>query len=121
MIKKCLKCGAMVEILQDCTCPDCGIVCCNQPMSEVKENSVDCAVEKHLPIVEKVDNFLIVSVPHVMENDHYIEYIELRSEKASYKKFLKPGDSAKAVFECAGKCRVSAMCNKHGLWSVEVE
>ena len=40
MIKKCLKCGAMVEVIDDCTCENCGIRCCGEPMVEVKANSV---------------------------------------------------------------------------------
>ena len=26
IVKKCMKCGAEVEVLKDCTCNDCGIV-----------------------------------------------------------------------------------------------
>ncbi len=47
MIKKCLKCGATVKVLNDCHCDDCGITCCNGKMVELKANSSDGAVEKH--------------------------------------------------------------------------
>ena len=31
------KCGAMVKILIDCTCNNCGIKCCNETMKEISE------------------------------------------------------------------------------------
>lgn len=30
IIKKCSKCGALVEVLKDCSCDNCGIVCCGE-------------------------------------------------------------------------------------------
>ena len=36
MKKQCLKCGALVEVIKDCTCEECGLQCCGQPMVEVK-------------------------------------------------------------------------------------
>ena len=37
VIRKCAKCGAMVKVLIDCTCKDCGIKCCNETMKEISE------------------------------------------------------------------------------------
>ena len=121
MIKKCLKCGAMVEVIDDCTCENCGIRCCNEPMVEVKPNSVECAVEKHLPVYEKVGEYIVVMVPHVMEEEHYIKYISLESEKINAKKMFKAGEIAKAVFPYVKGSVISAYCNKHGLWSITIE
>ena len=36
-IVRCEKCGAMVKVLIDCTCSDCGIKCCNERMKEISE------------------------------------------------------------------------------------
>ena len=60
------------------------------------------------------------SVPHPMEEKHYIEWIELIVDGSSYKKFLKPGDKPEAFFEVTGGS-VSAReyCNLHGLWSAK--
>ena len=33
----CEKCGAMVKVLVDCTCPNCGIKCCGEAMKEISE------------------------------------------------------------------------------------
>ena len=36
-IVRCEKCGAMVKVLIDCTCKNCGIKCCNETMKEISE------------------------------------------------------------------------------------
>lgn len=121
ILKRCLKCGALVEVLKDCKCEDCGIQCCGQAMQEVKANTVECAVEKHLPQVEVAGNYVIVTVNHVMEAEHYIEWVGVAGENVSARKFFKPNDTIKAVFPyIKGSC-VYAYCNKHGLWSTRVE
>jgi superoxide reductase len=116
-IYKCEVCGNIVEMLHT------GIgelVCCGQPMKLYIENTVDAAKEKHVPIVEKIDGgykISIGSVPHPMEEKHYIEWIELVAGGAAYRKFLKPGDKPAAVFMTDAK-QVTAReyCNLHGLW-----
>ena len=45
IIKKCNKCGALVKVFKDC--PD--ISCCGEEMRELVPNSVDAAIEKHVP------------------------------------------------------------------------
>ena len=121
MLKKCAKCGAVVDVVKDCSCENCGIRCCGEPMQEVKPNSVDAAIEKHLPILEKVGEYIVATVPHVMTPEHYIEYISIVSNKINIKIFFKPGEVAKAVFPYVKGATVSSYCNLHGLWSVEVE
>ena len=36
-ILRCESCGAMVKVLIDCNCGDCGIRCCNEKMKEISE------------------------------------------------------------------------------------
>ena len=43
---ECSKCGAMVKILEDCICDDCGIKCCGEEMKVLVPNSVDATAEK---------------------------------------------------------------------------
>ena len=31
----CEKCGAMVKVLIDCTCQNCGIKCCGETMKDI--------------------------------------------------------------------------------------
>ncbi len=121
MIKKCLKCGAMVEVLKDCTCDNCGIKCCGEQMVELKENSVECAVEKHLPVVEVKGKEIMVSVPHVMEDDHYIAYLALEDKNYYARKNFLPTDKPVATFPYMPGSKVISYCNKHGLWSTIVK
>ncbi len=121
LIKKCTKCGALVEVLKDCECDNCGIRCCGEPMTVLKENSVDAAIEKHVPTYEVIGSYIVVTVNHVMENDHYIEWIALDTDKTTGKKYFKSGEQAKAVFPYIPGSKILSYCNKHGLWSTIVK
>ncbi len=115
-IYKCPICGNIVEVLHI------GIgelVCCGKPMVLLAENSTDGAQEKHVPIAEKTEGGLkikIGSVPHPMEEAHYIEWIECL--ECGCKRFLKPGDAPEAIFGCCSQCggKARAYCNLHGVW-----
>ena len=116
-IYKCNVCGNITQVIHT------GIgelVCCGQPMQLMKENTVDAATEKHVPIIEKTDTGIKVKVgevPHPMEDTHYIEWIEILADGRSYKKFLKPGDAPETEF-CIQADLITAReyCNLHGLW-----
>lgn len=116
IIKKCSKCGALVKIINDCNCDDCGIKCCNEEMVIVKSNSVDVAVEKHVPTYEIKGNDIVVTVNHVMEDDHYIEWIALVTEEKEEIYYLKPGVSATVTFKEVKEGKLYSYCNKHRLW-----
>ena len=116
-IYKCEVCGHIIEVLHEGKGT---LVCCGQTMKVFKENTVDAAKEKHVPVIEKTaDGFkvMIGAVAHPMEEKHYIEWIELVADGVAYRKFLKPGDAPEAVF-CIDASDVSAReyCNIHGLW-----
>ncbi len=121
VIKKCLKCGAVADVLVDCKCSGCGISCCGEPMVEMTPNTAEAAVEKHLPTYEVVGDEVIVKVNHVMEEDHYIEWIGIACDKKIGKKFLNPGEPATHSFSYIPGSKIYAYCNKHGLWMVEVK
>ena len=121
MIKKCTKCGAMVEVLKDCTCKNCGVKCCGEEMQVVRENSVDCAVEKHKPEYKVMGNYIVVRVNHVMEPDHLINFVAISSKNLTAKKYFERGEEPVAIFPYVKGSKVYAYCNKHGLWSTIVE
>ena len=121
IIKKCLKCGAMVRVIKDCTCDNCGIKCCGEEMKEVIPNSVDAAVEKHVPEYEIKDDKLYVKVNHVMDDDHYIEWISVVFNNKEVVTYLNPGDSAVIHCKYISGSTIYAYCNKHGLWKKDVE
>ncbi len=96
------------------------MVCCNQNMTLLDENSVDAAVEKHVPVVEKSDGVVKVkvgSVAHPMEDKHYIQWIEVITPTKVLIKLLNPGDAPEAVFQIDEEVvKVREHCNLHGLW-----
>jgi len=119
VIKKCQKCGATVKVIEDCHCNDCGINCCNEPMKALKTNSTDGAIEKHKPEYTIKDDKLIVNVNHVMDSDHYIEWLCLLTDDREEYVYLK--DEPKATFDKVTNGKIYAYCNKHGLWVTEIK
>ncbi len=119
-VYKCNICGNIVEVVHASRGQ---LVCCGQPMKLLEAKTEDVGKEKHLPVVE-VGNKIVVKigeVPHPMEENHYIEWIEVVAGDKVYRKYLKPGDEAKAEFEVVGeKFAVREYCNIHGLWIKEV-
>ena len=121
VIKKCKKCEAIVRVIEDCNCQGCGIKCCGEEMEALMPNSVDAAIEKHVPTYEIRDDKIYVEVNHVMEEEHYIEWIAIVSEGRECTRYFKPGDDPKTHFKYIPNSVLYAYCNKHGLWKTEVE
>lgn len=119
MLKKCNSCGAMVKVIENCNCK-CGFECCGEKMVDVLPNSVDAAFEKHVPTYERKDNKLEVRVNHVMEEDHYIEWIALVTDNKEEYVYLKPNEDAVVVFDDVSSGTLYSYCNKHGLWKKEI-
>jgi superoxide reductase len=119
-VYKCSICGNIVEVL---TGGDGELVCCGEPMANLTAKSADQGKEKHVPVVEKANGGIKVkigSVPHPMEQDHYIEWIEVLTDGKAYRQFLQPGQAPEAVFNInAASIAVRENCNKHGLWEVK--
>jgi len=114
----CAICGNVVEVL---SAHADALVCCGEPMNLLKENSVDAAKEKHVPVIEDLGGSIKVkigSVPHPMEEKHYIVMIEVLTEKKVLRHELAPGDLPEAVFPVKATDVLYAReyCNLHGLW-----
>lgn len=120
VIKRCKSCGAMVKVLNDCTCENCGIKCCGEEMEKLVPNSVEAAIEKHIPTYEKVEDEIFVKVNHVMDKDHYIEWISLVKDNKEYTVNLYPEQNAECRFEYIPESTIYAYCNKHGLWKKDI-
>lgn len=116
-IYKSADCGMMLEILNGSGCQ---LVCGDKVMEKLTEKTADEGKEKHVPVIEKIDGGYKVkvgSIPHPMEQEHYIEWIELIAGDKVYRQFLKPGAIPEAEFKI-DQDAVTARehCNKHGLW-----
>jgi len=116
-VYKCNVCGNIVELLH---VGGGQLVCCGQPMELLIEKTADAGLEKHVPVIEKTANGVKVKVgaiPHPMEANHYIEWIELSANGKTCRKFLKPGEAPETEF-CinTGGLTARIYCNIHGLW-----
>lgn len=119
-VYKCEVCGNIVELIH---VGGGQLVCCGKPMTLFTENSVDASLEKHVPVIAKIDGGYQVSVgsvAHPMEETHCIEWIELLADGKAYRQFLQPGQAPTATF-LVDATEVSAReyCNLHGLWRGE--
>ena len=122
---KCNYCGnLLVPAIDAHVVPE----CCGAPMEELKANTTDAAVEKHVPAIERdADGKHIIvsvgSVAHPMTEDHYIQFIVLVHGDRFGVISLKPGAGPKAC--CAfddnsGAFAAYAYCNLHGMWKAEI-
>lgn len=118
-VYKCNICGNIVEVVHS---GKGSLVCCNRPMELQVENTVDASVEKHKPVmVIEGDGvvFKVGSTRHPMEDEHYIEWIEVFTGNNVYRKYLKPGDSPEYKIKVEDEnVKARAYCNLHGLWSM---
>jgi len=100
-VYKCNLCGNIVEILH----PGAGaLVCCNEKMVLMVQNTVDASTEKHVPVIAIGTDSITVkvgSVAHPMEAAHYIEWIELVADGKVYRQQLQPGQAPEATFRLA--------------------
>ncbi|MBE0513153.1 desulfoferrodoxin [Candidatus Bathyarchaeota archaeon] len=116
-IYRCNVCGNIVEVIHAGVGQ---LVCCGQPMELLTEKTEDVGLEKHVPVIEKIGNKVKVkvgSIPHPMEQKHYIEWIEIITDGGTCRKFLRPADKPEAEFETsAEKIEAREYCNIHGLW-----
>jgi superoxide reductase len=116
-IYKCHACGNIVEVLR---AGSGDLVCCAELMVLQKENTTDASMEKHVPVIEKIEGGFKVkvgSLPHPMTPEHWIEWIQLLADGQAYRQFLKPGGPPEAMFRVAAtKVGAREYCNLHGLW-----
>ncbi|UCD95822.1 MAG: desulfoferrodoxin [Candidatus Bathyarchaeota archaeon] len=116
-VYRCNVCGNIVEVLH----PGAGtLVCCGQNMELLTAKTTDAGLEKHVPVIEKTENGITVkvgSIPHPMEQAHYIEWIEVIADGKVCRQFLKPETKPEAVFRIKGeKIKAREYCSIHGLW-----
>ncbi len=116
---KCNHCGNVIEKVEDKGVP---IVCCGEVMKELQAGIEDAAYEKHIPVytIENgIVHVIVGEVEHPMFEDHWIEWISLKTDKGIQRKYLKPGEKPSVDFiilEDEEVEEVYAYCNLHGLW-----
>lgn len=120
----CKHCGNMIGMIKS---SGVNVVCCGDPMTELKPNTVEASQEKHLPVVTIEGNIVKVKVgsfEHPMTEEHHIAWIYLETEQGGQRKKLAVGSKPEAEFALAGGDKVVGVyeyCNLHGLWLTKVE
>ena len=118
----CPHCGNIVETVHDA-----GVnpVCCGRKMNELIPNTVEASGEKHIPAVKVGEGLVEVSVgsvEHPMAEEHWIEWVQLVTDRGSFRKWLHSGEAPRVSFLLNGEkpMAVYAYCNLHGLWKTEL-
>ena len=116
---KCSACGTIVAAVEE----NCGPVhCCGKAMDVLEPNTVDAAVEKHVPVVSVDGNIVTVkvsSVEHPMTEAHLIQWVALQTKGGNQRKELKADQKPEvqfALLEGDEVVAAYAYCNLHGLW-----
>lgn len=115
----CQVCGNIIEKVCD---SGNDLECCSRTMQGLQAGVTDGKTEWHVPQCVVNGNKVEVRIgekPHPMEEDHYIEWVELVTNKGIYRKYLKPDDEPCVRFMICDEeevCKVYAYCNKHKLW-----
>lgn len=118
---RCPICGNVIELIEG----DINhMMCCGQKMELMVANTQDAAVEKHVPVYEKVEDEIVVKVgevDHPMEKDHYIMWVAQVNDNQVSRVTLYPEQGISVRFKYIPNSTIYAYCNKHGLWKVEVK
>lgn len=118
---KCPICGNIIEVVSG----DVNRVrCCGKELELLNANTVDAAIEKHVPVYEIDGNEIIVKVGeviHPMEESHYIMFVSLVSDTEVIRVDLNPGMEPVVRLPYIKDSIIYEYCNLHGLWKNNVE
>ena len=126
-ILKCAGCGAVVEVLDECSCGEnCTFTCCGKEMTLMEPKTADTAKEKHVPVPSAQPSgetkVVVGSTLHPMLPEYHIEWIEIIDGPHTERQYLAPGGAPEALFHLKLKPGVTVReyCNIHGLWEVKI-
>ena len=118
----CEHCGNLIGMIHDAGVP---MMCCGQKMTKLEPGVVEASHEKHIPAVDiegGIVNVKVGAVEHPMADNHWIEWVQVVTDKGVQRKHLNPGEVPKVKFLLSNEkpLAVYAYCNLHGLWKVEL-
>ena len=117
----CEHCGNIIAKVKDTGVP---VMCCGQKMKELIPGTVDASVEKHLPVVTRLDDCTIKvqvgSVAHPMIPEHHIMFIYVETENGGIRVDLTDKPEAEICVCTSKPVAVYEYCNLHGLWKTEI-
>ena len=121
----CEVCGNVAEKLHDTGNE---LMCCMRTMKELIPGETDGSTDHHIPVCKLKDNNIlkvkIGEYPHPMISSHYIQWIEVVTNKGIMRKYFKPDEEPTACFclqDHEKVLEVYAYCNVHKLWKVTMQ
>ncbi len=118
-IYRCKKCKNIIESLVGST----DKLCCDEKMELLLSNTVDAAIEKHLPKLVRTGNEVKINIgeiTHPMTEEHYIQFVIIREGNKITRYDLVPGDSLEFNTLTENSVEVFSYCNLHGLWMSQI-
>lgn len=118
-------CDNIVELIRGKK--DSAISCCDKPMSKLYAKDTDELKDKHLPVIKKDKNKIIVavgSIYHPMEEKHSIGFVYLKTKRGAQRVDLAHTDEPVVEFLLADGDEAIcayAFCNLHGFWKTDIK
>ena len=115
----CKHCGNIISYVKE---SGVDVMCCGEKMEEIIPSQTDASNEKHIPIVKRHENKIIVEVgevEHPMTENHFIEWIAIETKSGGQKVKLCYTDKPRAEFLINDNDEIIsayAYCNLHGFW-----
>lgn len=122
--RRCAVCGNIIAVVGE---EKGKIICCSREMTEMIPGEFDASPEKHVPVFHTEHNRVFVKVgetPHPTEENHFIDWIAITTNRGNRRNFLKHGEPAQTCFALCDDEKVLAVyayCSLHGLWKAEAE
>ncbi len=119
------KCEHIVEVIRGEK--DAELDCCGEKMSKMVAHESEEIREKHLPVITKDKNKVIVAVGkmyHPMEEKHSIGFVYLKTKRGCQRVDLKKTDDPAVEFLIAEgdePIAAYAFCNLHGFWKTDID
>jgi superoxide reductase len=120
---RCNVCGnLMFSVVDAGSVPDCD----GQPMELLQPQSDGEGADRHLPVIERSGDKVLVrvgAVAHPMLAEHRIEWIALiDGQRIDFQRLSMTGEPLAdfTVRDGSEMLKVYAYCNLHGLWEAEV-
>ena len=88
-------------------------------MKKLIPNSEDASFEKHVPQYIRTADQVEIFVNHVMEEDHYIEWLLIDYGNKQIIKHFVPSDIPSITVSYQEGMKAYSYCNKHSFWMNE--
>ena len=80
----CEKCGAMVKVLIECTCENCGIKCCGEKMKEISEEEAEKYFDSDIARQCKPTDYAVSGGAYVNSNGNCNWHLRSRGRATNF-------------------------------------